>query len=206
MGHPAQIPLTPQTDERNFPVWEKGAPPGKSGHPYPKMLTKVCTKEDREEWLRRNVKIDRNTREEYWDDRAPRVGTPIPLLATDEVVNADLAKMPGEAIVVNSAADEATVLDMLGIGKAAQVAGKVSIPLAARSDDDDADFGSEADAVEEENRRLEAALKRNAELKKRLAATTADKAPTKKKVKRKKRRAAKTRAVSLEQMAESGDD
>lgn len=203
MGHPAQIPLTPQTDERNFPVWEKGAPPGKSGHAYPKMLTKACTKEDRDEWLKQNVKIDRNTREEYWEDRVPRVGTQIPLLANDDIVDAGFAKAPGQPLIAESAADEALLLDMLGI-KDTQSAAKVAIPMASSGDDDD--FESEADAIEAENERLAAAIARNKALKKQLAAETAPAPARKPKQKRRKRRAAaKAVARTLEEMA-SGDD
>lgn len=203
MSHGPQIALTPQTDERNFPKWQLNAPAGKSGHAYPKMLTRLCTKQDRDEWIEKNRKIDRTTREEYWDERPPRVGSPIPVLATDELVDAGLADVMGDPVTVQSAADEVKVKAMLGIEAAPAPAGTVKIPIHSPIDLDD-----DVDPVVQENTMLKSALaKMQAQMDRLTAAPAkaADPKSTKKKPKRKKRAAA-LRTVSLEQMAETGDE
>lgn len=206
MSHGPQIALTPQTDERNFPKWAANAPAGKSGHAYPKMLTRLCTKQDRDEWIERNRKIDVNTRQEYWDEKPPKVGTPIPVVATQDLVDSGFADVLGEPVVVASAADEAVILDMLGIKAQPAPAGTVKIPIHSPLDADD----DEIDPVVQENTMLKSALAKMQAQLDRLTAMPAKAAGSKdatKKPKRKKRRAAaKPAAMSLEQMAETGDD
>lgn len=138
MPHPPQIPLTPQTDERNFPRWEgENAPPGRPGHRYPKMLTRPCTRADREAWVEKNRRTDRVTREDYWEEPPPRVGAPIPMLATQAMVDEGLAQLANEPIVVNDKEDEIRVRAFLGILEPqAPVAKAVSIPLAAPPDEE----------------------------------------------------------------------
>jgi hypothetical protein len=129
MTHPPQIPLTPQTDERNFPRWQENAPPGQSGHAYPKMLTRPCTREDREQWLATNKRIDANTRQEYYDNVAPRVGSPIPIIVTQEMVDDGLAQLAGEPVVVNDKEEEARVRAFLGLDAPPPKPGIVQIPI-----------------------------------------------------------------------------
>lgn len=131
MGHPPQIPLTPQTDERNFPQWKKDAPPNQSGHPYPRMLTRSCTREDREAWRDKHRKVDTVTRQEYWEERLPKVGDPIPLTATLEMVDAGHANVVGEPVIVADAIREAEVFEALGLKSADAEPVAVEIPLAA---------------------------------------------------------------------------
>lgn len=116
MPHPPQIPLTPQTDERNFPRWEGDqAPPGHSGHRYPKMLTKPCTKEERTAWVDKNRRVDRVTRDEYWEEAAPRVGSQIPILSTQDMVDEGLAQLAGQPLIVNDKEEEIRVRAYLGV-------------------------------------------------------------------------------------------
>ncbi len=138
MPHPPQIPLTPQTDERNFPRWDAKAPPGKSGHPYPKMLTKICTREDREAWVNKNRRVDRVTREDYWEDTPPRIGAPIPILVTQDLVDAGLCPLANEPLVVNDQQEETEIRAFLGLTELQPPAAqKVRIPIAAPPEKDD---------------------------------------------------------------------
>ncbi len=138
MPHPPQIPLTPQTDERNFPRWQENAPPGKSGHPYPKMLTRICTREDRDAWVEKNRRVDRVTREDYWEDTPPRVGALIPIMVSSDLVNAGLCQLANVPLVVNDKEEEARVRAFLGLESMPSpqaAAQKVKIPIAAPVED-----------------------------------------------------------------------
>jgi len=111
----ALIGMTPQRDPNNFPQWAPDAAPGSSGHPYPKMLTRRCTEEDREEWLVKNRRWDNATREHYYDAVAPKVGSPIPYVTDSAMVNEGLAKAVGEEIVVADAEQEHQMRLRLGL-------------------------------------------------------------------------------------------
>ena len=113
--HPARIPLTPQTDERNFPVWEgPKAPPGHSGHPYPKMLIRAFPKEERASWLEKHKRHDRMDGD-YWEERCPKVGDPVPYEATQELVDAGLANTVGEPLIANTPAEEELIYRAMGL-------------------------------------------------------------------------------------------
>lgn len=203
MPHPPNIALTPQTDERNFPICREGAPPGQSGHAYPRMLTRPCTAEDREAWRTKNKRMDRTTREEYWEDRPPKVGDPIPVISTLELVDAALAQVVGEPVIVHDAEDEKTVREMLGLAAAEAKPSTFSIPIrggAAQMP------GAESplERLRRENDELEAEIERRAKLK---AAQTGD-APEAKQNKRPGRKPRVSapepeRVLSLEEMAAS---
>jgi len=130
MPHPPQIPLTPQTNEANFPRHNALAPPGQSGHPYPKMLTRQFTKDDRDIWLERNVRVDMNTNKRYYDDRVPKIGDPVPIVATQDLVDAGLAQLVGDPVVVNDAEDEQSVYETLGIEPMQAKPAVISVPIA----------------------------------------------------------------------------
>ena len=149
--HPARIPLTPQTDERNFPVWEgPKAPPGHSGHPYPKMLIRAFPKEERASWLEKHKRHDRMDGD-YWEERCPKVGDPVPYEATQELVDAGLANTVGEPLIANTPAEEELIYRAMGLRGPSAPAPVVNIPLAAEPADE-AD-GTMAD-LEAENARL----------------------------------------------------
>jgi len=131
MPHPPQIPLTPQTNEANFPRHNPLAPPGHSGHPYPKMLTRPFTKDDRDIWLERNVRVDMNTNKRYYDDRVPKIGDPVPIVATQDLVDAGLAQFVGDPVVVQDAGDEQSVYETLGIEPMQAKPAVISVPIAA---------------------------------------------------------------------------
>lgn len=138
MGHPKQIPLTPQTDEQNFPVWQFNAPPGQSGHGYPRMLTRPATKQDREEFRERHMRIDTRTREEYWEGRPPKVGDPIPITSILEMVDSGHALTVGEPIILHDPHEEREILELfgaqLGLGalEPLPAAGTVSVHMGQR--------------------------------------------------------------------------
>ena len=134
MPHPPQIPLTPQTDERNFPRWEAKAGPGKSGHPYPKMLTKTCTQDDRDRQRKKTQRMDRQDGA-YWDEPPLRVGAPIPLLSTQEMVDAGKADTIGEPVYVNSESEERELLVFLGLAEPLPPPRAMPIPIAAPRED-----------------------------------------------------------------------
>ena len=129
MPHPPQIPLTPQTDERNFPRWAHDAPPGKSGHPYPKMLTRTCTKEDRIEWREKNRRVDQHTRQEYYEGVAPPLHAPIPVLSTVEMVDEGLAPLANEPVIVKDASEERRIMEFLGLMEPEEPPQTVAIPV-----------------------------------------------------------------------------
>lgn len=135
MPHPPQIPLTPQTDERSFPRWQENAPPGHSGHGYPKMLTRPCTKEDRAEWREKNKRMDVNTHREYYEEVAPTLYAPIPILSTQEMVEEGLCPLANEPIVVRDSAEERRMLEFLGLAKPAEPPRSVAIPVQIATDD-----------------------------------------------------------------------
>lgn len=133
MAHPPQIPLTPQTNEANFPRWASDAPPGQSGSAFPKMLLRPFTKEDREVWREKNRKIDQNTRQEFYEDRCPKVGDMVPVLATEDLVDAGLAARVGEELIARDVGQMQAM--MLLLAPAASVPAvkpaTVEIPMAA---------------------------------------------------------------------------
>ncbi len=134
MPHPPQIPLTPQTDERNFPRWEgEKANPGRPGCRYPKMLTRLATREDRTAWVERNRRTDQSTRQDYWEETPPRVNTPIPLLTTQDMVDGGLAETANQPIIVKDAEEEAKVRVFLGLDTPVAAPQSVTIPI--RADD-----------------------------------------------------------------------
>lgn len=184
MGHPKQIPLTPTTDPDSFPKWEENAPPGRSGHPYPKMLTREFLESDVEEWRRNNVKTDDPSGKPYFIERIPRLrgkkrikgkiidvpGDSIPILASDELVEAGYANLVGEPVIVRSAEEEVKVRAMLGLpSEEEQTAEAIVVPLTRSS--------PELAAIEDENKRLRAALEERAKLQAQLGAPATATAP-----------------------------
>lgn len=131
MPHGPQIPLTPQTDERNFPRWSKDAKGSDSGAQYPKMLTRLCTRADLEEWRQTHGQFDPQTQRTHWNEAGPRIGSQIPRLATPEMVDAGLAKVANEPIIVDDKEMEAKVNVFLGLDRPAPPPPTVSIPLKA---------------------------------------------------------------------------
>ena len=186
MPHPLNIPATPQTDERNFPRWEKDAPPGRSGHGWPKMLTRPFTKEDRTEWREKHKKLDVNTRQEYYEERCPKLGDPWPIIATEELVDAGLCKVAGQPVIVQDAEEEEMVYEALGITPPSPAPAAVGIPIA----------GSRELELKQENERLQAQLAGLGE--------EPEKAPPKRRAAKKRKvvRRAAPKIVTAEQFAE----
>ncbi len=136
MPHPSQIPLTPQTDERNFPRWEgEKAAPGRPGARYPKMLTRPTTKEDRESWVREHRRVDQNTRQEYWEESPPRLHAPLPILSTQDMVDEGLAEVADLPVIVQSAEEEERIRVFLGLDEPPQRPQTTSIPIRQMAND-----------------------------------------------------------------------
>lgn len=130
MPHPPQIPLTPQTDERNFPRWDSKAPPGHSGHPYPKMINRIVTRELADEVRAKTQRQGSPHEAPYWDEPRLRVGAQTPITATQEMVDAGFADHIGQEIVVQSEAEETEFkTKFLGV-KPPAPAKAVPIPMA----------------------------------------------------------------------------
>ena len=182
--HPPQIPLTPQTDERNFPRWENRAPPGRSGHAYPKMLTRKFTKEDREEWREKHKRQDTNGRD-YWEERCPKVGDPVPMAVTIELIDEGYGNVIGEDIVVANEDEEQAVLQILGINAPEPEPVATTVPLVPIARRTTADLEAE-----------------NAALRRSLAARSKPAPKRRAKAKRK----APARAVTLDEMADDASE
>jgi hypothetical protein len=94
------------------------------------MLTRPFTKDDRDIWLERNVRIDMNTNKRYYDDRVPKIGDPVPIVATQDLVDAGLAQLVGDPVVVQDAGDEQSVYETLGIEPVQAKPAVISVPIA----------------------------------------------------------------------------
>src|SRR5262249_22686402 len=137
------IPFTPQTDPNNFPVWQENAPPGESGCPYPKMLTRPCTEQDRIEWTQKNRRRDPVTKEEFYNSVAPVLHSRIPILTTPAMLDAGLCKKVGVEVIVQDADEERQVRILLGLDEPSRVPAAIEIPIRA----------SEVEAKPKPNRR-----------------------------------------------------
>lgn len=179
MGHPPQIPLTPQTDERNFPRHQYNAPPGQSGSFYPKMLTRPFTKEEVGPWEKKHVQYDKTSREEYFLERRPKVGDPVPVLATQQLVDEGLVPLAGEPVICRDAEHEKAIRRALGLALEEVPVPSVSIPIKGMS---------EEQRLIAENDVLQKLIAQNEALQKRIAAMEGDKEPAKATRKRRKRR------------------
>ena len=126
MGHPPNIPLMPSTNELNFPRWAVDAPPGKSGHPYPHMLTREFLPEHKEAWVEEHKQYDEQKNKYFWSERCPRArvvrkngmiipGDQVPILSNQDLVDQGFAVRLNEPVVVKSLEEEIEVCEILGI-------------------------------------------------------------------------------------------
>jgi|ERR1700722_469852 len=209
MGHPKQIPLMPQTDEANFPVHNAAAPAGHSGHPWPKMITRPFRKEEREAWLEKNRRIDVTTRQEFYETRCPKVGDPVPLLATQDMVDAGLVPLINEPVIVKNADEEARILKVLGIAPVAvdHPAETFTIPVSGGVPSEGA-----LDRIKRENEQLREQIRERNKLRAEMAADEGDPEEVAPKPRRGKAKAAKPKhgpkraARSLAEFAADDDD
>lgn len=107
------IPLTPQTNPGAYPQWDPKAPPGRSGHPWPKMLTRTFTVADREEWQAKHRKFEGG--QPTYTEKCPRVGSLVPVTATQEIVDRGWADFIGQDVIAGSEAEEKDLLVLLGL-------------------------------------------------------------------------------------------
>jgi hypothetical protein len=110
MAHPPNVPLTPQTNEMNFPRHNPNAPAGQSGHPYPRALNREFMQEDIESWLETHKQYEPTARQPVWyQERCPKArrvlksgkiipGEMVPVLADQEMVDEGLAEVVGEEV------------------------------------------------------------------------------------------------------------
>lgn len=191
MGHPPQIPLTPQTDERNFPRHQYNAPVGQSGCIYPKMLTRLFTKDEVKPWEEKHVQYDKTTREQFFIERRPKVGDPVPVLATQELVNEGLVPLAGEPVICRDAEHEKSIRRALGLAPEEAPIPSISIPIRGMS---------EEQRLIAENDVLQKLIAQNEALQNRIAAMEGEKEPPKATRKKRKRRTIPTpRSVSAAQ-------
>ncbi len=197
MPHPPNIPLTRQTDDRNFPQHDPGAPWGQSGHPYPKRINREFMPEDVEPWKKSHVQYDAQSRMEYFYDRCPQPqrvlssgkvvkGQLVPVIVTQEMIDyLQLTQNVGEELVVNSAEEEAKAKGFLG--QEEEEIAPASVTALVQKDNTE----SEVERLKRQNAELEAELERNVELTRKVKAEqearaavkteTAETAPVKKK-------------------------
>ncbi len=169
MPHPPNIPLTRQTDDRNFPQHDPGAPWGQSGHPYPKRINREFMPEDVEPWKKRHVQFDAQTRTEYYNERCPQPqrvlssgkivqGQLVPVIVTQEMIDElRLTQNVGEELVVVSAEEEQKAKKFLG----QEIAPSASSVTALVQEDK---TESEIERLKRQNAELEAELERNVQL------------------------------------------
>lgn len=131
MGTGSNIPDTKQTNPKFFPDYVFVE--------YPKQITKRATAEDVHTWKAANKKVDEKG-QTYWERPAPRVGDPIPILATLEHYELGVAAAPGEPIVVVCEEDEIAICRNLGIER----------PKAITVASDNSDLKRENDALRAE--------------------------------------------------------
>ena len=198
MGHPKQIPLLPQTDPDNFPKWEAGAPPGKSGHGYPKMLVRPFTADDRQPWLDRNKQTDPVFGREFYLERCPKVGDMVPVETTQDLVDAGFTETIRQPVICKTAEDEREIKRILGIAIAVPVAEAVVIPFA--------DPESAVEKLKRENAELTKLIAENKRMKAELAGEepeTEEAAAPKQPRRRRKRRPVASRPKTLEEFAKA---
>jgi hypothetical protein len=164
MAHPPNIALTPQTDERNFPVWKKDAPPGMSGYPWPRMMIRPVTDQDIQEWRTKNIRRDPNSGREYFEDRPPKKDDPMPVLVNQDLVDAGLAPTIGEPVICSSPDHEEQVRRVLGIDERAAA---LSASAAEKPDT----FMAPVDTSCTQAAEIERLEKENEDLRKKLSAT-----------------------------------
>ncbi len=167
MPHPPNIPLTRQTDERNFPQHDPEAPWGQSGHPYPKRINREFTEDDIEPWKKKHVQYDAGTRTEYFNERRPQArrvlasgkiipGQWVPVIVTQEMIDyLQLKQNVGDELEVSNAEELAKVRGFLG---QEQDTPPVSITALVQEDKTE----SQVERLKRQNAELEAELERNA--------------------------------------------
>lgn len=149
------IPLTPQTNPGAYPQWDPKAPPGRSGHPWPKLLTRVFTIADRDEWQAKHRKFENG--QPTYSERCPRVGAIVPVTATQEIVDKGFADYVGQDLIANSEAEEKDLLVLLGLDKPAAPAPVFTVEAKAPTAILEAE-NAQLRALLEEKQKLEAAL------------------------------------------------
>ena len=174
MGHPSNIPLTPQTDERSFPTWDAKATYGRSGHPYPKMLSREFMPEDVEPWQQANKRHDK-VNGDYWENRCPKArkvlangkvvpGDLVPLLSNQDMVDAGYTDTVGLPVTCRDAKEEEEIRKILGLPSIEEEKKASSVSALVQSDNTEA----ELQRLRRQNEELEAQLERNVALNKKI--------------------------------------
>jgi hypothetical protein len=168
MPHPPNIPLTRQTDDRNFPQHDPEAPWGQSGHPYPKRINREFMPEDVEPWRERHVQFDTASQKKYYNERCPQPrrvltsgkiipGQMVPVIVTQEMIDyLQLTQNVGDELEVKSAEEEVKAKGFLGHEDPAPV----SVTALVQEDKTE----SQVERLKRQNAELEAELERNIEL------------------------------------------
>lgn len=153
-GYGYNLPITPQTDQRNYPPYEF--------REYPKMITVPARKEDIDAWRKRNQFLDTATREVSYNGAAPKLAAMVPLRATQNDVDAGFAISVGDEMVAQNKEEEKLILQSHGLLDAFPGPKVANVKLPSAGD------------VAAENEELEGLLKRNAQLRKQAASASED--------------------------------
>ncbi len=176
MPHPPNIPLTRQTDDRNFPQHDPAAPWGQSGHAYPKRMNREFMPEDVEPWKKQHVQYDAQSRSEYYYDRCPQPqrvmtsgkvvkGQLVPVIVTQEMIDClQLTQSVGEELVVNNAEEETKARGFLG--QVEEEITPASVTALVQKDKTEA----ELERMKRQNAELEAELERHVQLTQKIKA------------------------------------
>lgn len=145
-GYGINVPITKQTDPRNFPVYEF--------REYPKMMVAPATKEYIQHWRETHSYVDDRTGKLCYQGAAPRLGSTQPCLADEDDVANGFADAVGKAIIASTPAQEKAYWQAHG-GKpeAGTVAKPVSVDAPVMGDDD-TDTDALIASLEQKNERL----------------------------------------------------
>ncbi len=143
-GYGINVPISKQTDPRNFPDYVFVE--------YPKMMLQVVDKDYIDAWRSRNSYIDDRTGKTCYMSAAPKLGSKQPYVAEEADVDAGYAKTVGEPVTVNTPHEEKEFLRGRGLIEAASKPQVVEVQAGSQDDADD-----EIAQLRAENARLKAA-------------------------------------------------
>jgi hypothetical protein len=125
-GPGINVPLDRTTNPANFPRYEF--------REFPKMLTKAATQEDIDAWKLKNRIVDTQSGQISYGQAPPRIGNPVPMLATQADVTNGFASALGEPLIMQSKEQEE---EYLGANPPPPKTVSVSIASLAQADEDE---------------------------------------------------------------------
>lgn len=122
-GYGVNLPITKQTDPRNFPDYVY--------QPYPRMMLETVDAAYVERWRQNNSYIDDRTGKVCYMGASPKLGIEREMLATAEDVEAGFATVVNQPIIVKNADEERAVMASRGKGKPPTPAAKADVQINA---------------------------------------------------------------------------